>query len=1005
MPDKKFYNLNPIKINNENSVEFSEIDFHDTEFNQLMKKRILKVLLICNNYDNFMLEEDGRIDEQIFNEYMTLGLRYPPMFIRVDSPTEAFNKLKNKDIDLVITMLNISNENAFELSKKIKNRYKKTPIVVLTPFSREITQKIEKEDLSAIDYVFCWLGNPDIMLAIIKLIEDKMNAPHDILEMGVQSVILVEDSIRYYSSILPILYKIFFIQSQRASIEGANEHQQNLRMRGRPKIMLATNYNEAMDLFNKYNKNILGVFSDVRYKINNVVDKKAGLKLCKAIKTIDQNVPLLLLSSESHNKQYASDLGVDFIGKYTKNFSFELRNFIIKNLHLGSFHFYCPVKGKVICTATSLKSFQELILKVSPECLEYHVSRNHITKWLNSRSLFLLARKFKHLTVGHFDNIEQIREFIYMAISNYRLNSGRGVITKFEQNTFDSYSMFSRIGDGYIGGKARGLAFTDLLIKKYKLRDKYPDVTITIPRTAILCTDVFDEYMEKNNLYEIGISNLSDEEILQNFINAKLPNRIFTSLYSFISYTDNPIAIRSSSRLEDSHYQPFAGVYSTYMIPNIVDDKHLTIKILTEAIKSVYASVFYRDSKAYMTATSNVIDEEKMGVVLQDVCGTSYRDRFYPSFSGVARSINFYPIEPEKAEDGIVNIALGLGKHIVDGGKSIRFSPKYPAKTLQLSTPEYTLRDTQKYFYALNLDAMKFIPSINEDVNIIKLRIDEAHKDNALKHIGSTYDFQNNIIKDSVMYEGKKLITFANILKHNSFPLSEILIDFMKIGKQEMNNHIEVEFAVNFPNKNSNENITFSLLQIRPIIESDQDVNINLENVDLSKSILYSESVLGNGVYKDIKDIIYVKTKDYNSMNNSKIVEKVDNLNKIFVEKNQNYVLIGPGRWGSSDSALGIPVKWSNISAARIIVESGLHNYRIDPSQGTHFFHNLTSFRVGYFTINPFINDGIYEVDYLDKLDSVYEDEYIRHIRFKKELKIEINGKTSKGVIYKNEIS
>jgi DNA-binding NarL/FixJ family response regulator len=822
--------------------EFNEADFQDTEFDQLMKKRILKVLLICNNYDNFMLEEDGRIDEQIFNEYMTLGLRYPPMFVRVDSSEKAFQKLKNKDIDLVITMLNIQNANAFDLSKKIKSKYKNIPIVALTPFSREITQKLQREDLSAIDYVFCWLGNPDIMLAIIKLIEDKMNAPKDVLEMGVQAVILVEDSIRYYSSILPILYKIFFIQSQRASIEGPNEHQQNLRMRGRPKIMLATNYNQAMFLFNKYRENILGVFSDVRYKIDSHTDKMAGLKLCKQIQNIDPNIPLLLLSSESHNKELADEIGVDFLGKYTKNFSFELRNFIIKNLHLGSFHFYDPTKDKVVCTATSLKSFQELVLKVSPECIEYHVTRNHITKWLNSRALFLLARQFKHLTVEHFGSTEDIRQFIYMSVSNYRLNSGRGVITKFEQNTFDSYSIFSRIGDGYIGGKARGLAFTDLLIKKYKLRKKYDNVTITIPRTAILCTDVFDEFMESNNLYEVGISNLSDDEILDRFVAARLPSRIFTSLYSFISYTDNPIAIRSSSRLEDSHYQPFAGVYSTYMIPNVPNDKHQTIKLLTEAIKSVYASVFFRDSKAYMTATSNVIDEEKMGIVLQDVCGNTYGNRFYPTFSGVARSINFYPIEPEKAEDGIVNIALGLGKHIVDGGKSIRFSPRYPAKVLQLSTPDLTLRDTQKEFYALDLDSERFIPSISEDVNIVKLKIDEAHNDGSLKHIGSTYDFQNNIIKDSVMYDGIKLVTFANILKHKTFPLSEILLDFLEIGRREMNNHIEVEFAVNFPKEQGGE-IVFSLLQIRPIIETDQDVSIDLKNVDVSETILYSESV------------------------------------------------------------------------------------------------------------------------------------------------------------------
>ncbi|HPD24362.1 MAG TPA: PEP/pyruvate-binding domain-containing protein [Bacteroidales bacterium] len=989
--------------NTNNPFELLKIDeneLQDTEFEKLMTKRILKVLLICNNYDHFMLEEDGRIDEQIFKEYMTLGLRYPPMFIRVDSAEAAFHRLKAKDIDLVITMLNIPNANAFELSKKIKSKYKKIPIVILTPFSREISQRIEREDLSAIDYVFCWLGNPDIMLAIIKLIEDKMNANHDILEMGVQTVILVEDSIRYYSSILPTLYKIFFIQSQRAAIEGANEFQQNLRMRGRPKILLATNYNQAVSLYNKYKENVLGVISDVRYKINRHTDKHAGVKLCNYLKEQDVHLPLLLLSSEGENKELASEIGVDFLGKYTKNFSYELRNFIIKNFHLGSFHFYCPVKQKVIGTASSLKSFQELILKISPECLEYHVKRNHITKWFNSRSLFSLARKFKYLTVDDFNTIEDIRQFIYMAISQYRLNSGRGVITKFEQNTFDNYSIFTRIGDGYIGGKARGLAFSDLLIKKYRLRKKYPGITITIPRTTILCTDIFDEFMESNNLYEVGLSNLSNEEILRRFVEVRLPNRIFSSLYSFISLTNNPIAVRSSSRLEDSHYQPFAGVYSTYMVPNAGDDKHLTIKILTEAIKSVYASVFFKDSKAYMTATSNVIDEEKMGVVLQDVCGTAYGDRFYPTFSGVARSINFYPIAPEKAEEGIVNVALGLGKHIVDGEKSLRFSPRHPERIIQLSSPEMAMRDTQKTFYALKLDPHLFTPSISENINMIKLPIEEAHKDGTLKYIGSTYDFQNNIIKDNVNYDGIKLVTFAKILKYNTFPLCDILNEFMEIGKKEMNNHIEIEFAVNFP-KNPNEDIVFSLLQIRPIIETDQNVTVDIDKVNLSRTILFSESVLGNGIYGGIRDIIYIKPETFNSLNNPKMVDIIDGLNRKFIKEEKNYILIGPGRWGSSDYALGIPVKWSNISMARVIVESGLANYRIDPSQGTHFFHNLTSFRVAYFTINPYINDGYYDVDFLNSIPAVYEDEFLRHVKFAEELLIEVDGRLSRGVVHK----
>jgi len=805
--------------------KFPEKYFEDTEFDQLMQKRIYKVLLICNNYDNFMLEEDGRIDEQLFNEYMTLGLRYPPIFIRVDTVDDAFYHLQNDDIDLVITMLNISNANAFDLSKQIKKQFSRIPIVVLTPFSREISMVIENEDLSAIDYVFCWLGNPDLLLAIIKLIEDKMNAPHDIGEKGVQSIILVENSIRYYSSFLPILYKIFVVQAKNAATEGANEHKKNLRMRGRPKILLATNYNEAISLYKEYKNNLLAVFSDVRYDIDNKTVKDAGIQLCKEILKEDKNMPFLLLSSEKDNKKHADRLGVGFIDKYAKNFSFELRNFIIKNLYLGSFHFYSPEKNKILCTASNLKEFQELIYTVPVKTIEYHIKSNHITKWLNARSFFLLAKKFKGLKKQNFKDTEEIRQFLFETISNYRLNKGRGVITKFEQNTFDNYSIFSRIGDGSIGGKARGLAFTDFIIKKHNLRNKYEGVTLSIPRTTILCTDIFDEFMEKNNLYEIGISNKTDEEILQAFIAARLPNHIHANLYAYISYTENPIAIRSSSKLEDSHYQPFAGVYSTYMIPNIKQNKQLTIQYLTDAIKSVYASVFFQDSKSYMLATSNVIDEEKMGIILQDVCGNSYDDRFYPHFSGVARSINFYPIEPEKAEDGIANVALGLGKHIVDGGKSIRFSPKYPEKILQLSSPEMTIKDTQKSFFALKIDDKTYTPSIKETINIATQRVEQAHKDGSLRLIGSTYDFTNNIIKDGLHYEGKKLVTFSNILKNKAFPLAEILKDFMEIARKEMNNHIEIEFAVNLDKNNKS---VFSMLQIRPIIESDQNINIKV---------------------------------------------------------------------------------------------------------------------------------------------------------------------------------
>ncbi|NOZ47243.1 MAG: phosphoenolpyruvate synthase [Chlorobi bacterium] len=984
-------------------LESKKYYINETSFKLLMKNRIYKVLLICSNYDAYMLEEDGRIDEQIFNEYVSLNLRYPPVFIQANSSQKAFRILKREQIDLVIAMLSVGDIDTFAFARMVKEIHPNVPIVVLTHFSREVKLRLQKENLSAIDHVFSWLGNANLLLAIIKLIEDRMNVVHDVEIVGVQTILLVEDSIRFYSSYLPIIYKIIFQQSQVFMKEAVNEHQRMLRMRGRPKILLATTYEEAVSIYDKYKNNMLGVITDMRFPVKGKTNAKAGLKLIEHIRKDNEFLTIVLQSAEIENKEIANRIHIGFLNKNSQNLSFELRNNIIRYFAFGDFIFRDPQTMNEIKRAHDLKELQQIIYDIPNSSLEYHIKRNDISKWLNARALFPIAEIVRPLRRADFNSLDEIRDYVYNEIAKFRINKGRGVISKFDKKKFDEYSVFSRIGEGSLGGKARGLAFIDSLIKKYQIFYQYDDVMISIPRTVVLSTDIFDEYMETNGLYEVGLSDKSDNEILEKFIEARLPSYIFEDLVAFLSVIKNPIAVRSSSVLEDSHYQPFAGIYTTYMIPNTEKDRHKMMHMLTNAIKSVYASVFYKSSKAYMEATSNVIDEEKMGIILQEVTGTRYDNYFYPTLSGVARSINFYPIEPEKSEDGIAKIALGLGRIIVEGGMTLRFSPKYPKKIIQLSSPESSIRDTQKHFFALDLNANSFKPSTDDGINILKLNINEAKKGNALKYVASTYDFQNNMVRDGTGYEGKKIITFSNILNHEIFPLADILSNLLEVGEKEMNNPIEIEFAVNLDVPKGSPKI-FSFLQIRPVVENNESIGIKLDNINMDKTIIYSKSALGNGIIEDIHDFVYVKPDSFKAADSRTIANEVEKINAMFVKKNRNYILVGPGRWGSSDPWLGIPVKWQQISAARVIIESGLDNYRIDPSQGTHFFQNLTSFRVGYFTINPYINYGHYDLEYLAGFKPVFENNYLRHIRFKNPLVIMIDGKNNTGVIFKEEM-
>lgn len=978
-----------------------KITFNEADFNLLMQKRIQKVLLICSSYDAYMLEEDGRIDEQVFNEYSSLNLSRPPSFLHTYSAREAMEIMEREPIDLVIEMLSIPDIDTFELANRIKAAHPHIPIAVLTHFSREVSLRLKNEDLSGIDNVFCWLSNADLLLAIIKLFEDRMNAEFDVQTVGVQTILLVEDSIRFTSSYLPNLYKIVLKQSQEFLKEALNDHQRRLRMRGRPKILLARTYQEALTLYQKYKHNMLGIISDISMKDHHFDEDKiqGGMLLCKYVKAEDPFMPFVFQSSDIENEKIAQELGVGFIHKYSKTLSLDLKNYIVNNFGFGDFIFRNPENTQEIARSSDLISLQHQIECIPDESLIFHASRNEISKWLNARSLFPIAKMFKQLQIEDFESLQSARNFLIKAIENYRMSRAKGVIASFNRNSFDGFLQFSRIGEGSIGGKARGLVFLGSILKNHKIFSSFPGVNVQVPRTVVLTTEVFEEFMDSNNLYPTALSDISDEEILSKFLQSRLPESLTADLEVFLRQVESPLAVRSSSKLEDSMYQPFAGIYSTYMIPTFPANPSLTLSYLSEAIKSVYASVFYRSSKAYMAATSNVIDEEKMGIILQEVCGNRYGNRFYPTLSGVARSINFYPVKPEKSSDGTVSLAFGLGKYVVDGGAALRFSPKFPKNILQLSSPAEALKNTQKIFYSLNL-ANDFKATTDDCANLIKQKINEAEADNTLQYVSSTYDFENNIIRDGAHQSGKKIVTFSNILQYNTFPLAEIIDNMFDISKKEMGSPVEIEFAANL-DRTADKLKIFNFLQIRPFVLNDQRINFSLEHISPEQTIIISHSALGNGSIDNLFDLVYIKPEAFKASESKRIAEELESLNQNFITQKRNYILVGPGRWGSSDPWLGIPIKWPQISEARLIVEAGLHNYRIDPSQGTHFFQNLTTFHVGYFTVNTYANEGFYDTGFLSSQPAIHESFYIRHLQFNEPARCFIDGKTNTGVILK----
>ena len=970
---------------------------------RFMKYRIHKILLVCCSYDGYILEEDGHIESQINQEYLDLNMSNPPSFTRVSSTREALEALAEDDsYDFILTMYNVGEPDVFTFAKLAKERHPQIPIALLTSFSKDIYRRLGEQDRSGLDYIFCWHGNTDLIIAIIKLVEDKMNAEEDISVGGVQAILLVEDSIRFYSTYLPELYKLILLQNTEFLKDAFNEQQQVLRKRARPKILLARSYEEAVELYDRYKQNLLGVISDVGFVLHREDPAEsekpdAGIDLCRRIKNDNPLMPVLLQSSQTAFSEQAEALGAGFIAKNSKTLLSQLHDYIDREFAFGDFVFEDPATGEEIGRARDLAQMQEMIASIPDEAFEYHTSQNHLSKWLYSRGLFPLAASIRQYNKSHFTSVEEHRRVLVNLIRDYRTLLGQGVVARFDAETYSDAIAFARIGEGSLGGKARGLAFMNSMLIKYRQYDKHEGVRIMIPRSVVIATEYFDEFIRMNGLQYVVSQEFSDEEILSEFVSSYVPPRLQQELKAYIRTVRTPLAVRSSSKLEDSHYQPFAGIYSTYMIPFTKNEDQM-LRLLLRAVKSVYASVYFAASRAYIQTSQNLISEEKMAVIIQEVCGTEQDGLYFPTCSGVARSINYYPIGDERPEDGVCNVAMGLGKLVVDGGRTLRFSPRYPQKVLQTSTPELALRDTQNEVLALSLSPEEFRTSIDDAVNLHRLNVREIDGMRNARFVCSVWDRENERISDSPFDRGRKVITFNNILKYNTFPLAEIVSDILRMGAEEMRCPVEVEFAVNMDVPAGQQQI-FNLLQIRPIIDNQDNrpIDWNCETPD--NALIYGEQALGIGRMNDISDIIYVKTPMFDSLATEKIADELLELNARMRDEQRTYILVGPGRWGSSDPFLGVPVKWTHISEAKVIVECGIERFDVEPSQGTHFFQNVTSLGVGYLTINPFRGDGIFREELLDARKALYEGTYLRHVRFDRPLWVCVDGRSNRGMV------
>ncbi len=959
-------------------------------FELLTPFKVRDVLFVSSTYDQFVLEEEGLLGGLMAEQYDRLNLTQPPRIIHVSDADAALELLETRQFDLVITMMRIGDMKVHVFGRKVKKIWKDTPVVLLAYNTRELATLRTGR---GIDHIFVWSGDSSILFAISKMVEDKKNLDHDIKVGDVQVLLLVEDSRRFYSTYLPRFYSILFDQTSRLMYDGFNIHDKILRLRSRAKVLLATTYEEAEDLIDKYGNNMIGLFTDGRFPVRGRLTANAGLKLVKEVRKKHKHMPILFQSTEDGNRLGAEALGCVFLAKDESNLHASIEEFMQSHMSFGDFNFLTPT-GEILATATNLVELREILETIPEESLRFHAEQNHFSHWLRTRTEFELAAQLRHKTVREFSNIEGVRIFIISQVNNFLIEQREREVFDFSLDSA-KFSVFQKLGKGSLGGKGRGLAFFFTRMQGLGLKEKYPEVSIGVPRTMVIATDIFEGFMRSNNLYDIALSEATDDEIAKAFLKAKFETGQKQMVEQVLEFTNWPLAIRSSSLLEDALHQPFAGVYATYMLPNDHPDIDIRVKQLVRAIKLVYASTFFKKAKSYVAATPNSIEEERMAVVIQELVGTHHGDKFYPTIAGVARSHNHYPVGDIQPGDGLVALALGLGKTVADGERCLRISPAHPKRIHQFASTEMTLKTAQREFWAVRMEKMADLIGTDPNITMIKSTLDAAEADGQLKHIASTYIAADDRIVDTLAKDGPRLITMHGPLKRNSIPLLTILQDILTLLEDALSCPVEIEFAMlNDPEENINK---FSLIQLRPLVADLSDVVVDLDEIEEETVILKSSQSLGNGIISKIKDIIYVDPQRLNRLKTRDLVPLITRLNNKLKREKRPYLLIGPGRWGSSDPSLGIPVSWSNISAAVAIVECDMLDIKVEPSQGTHFFQNIVSFQIGYLTVKD--SEGGVDFDWLDQYEPEFEQGPLRHIRLEGPIRILLDSRNQSGLV------
>ncbi len=982
------------------TVQFTHAD--KLTLQDLIFHRIHEILLVASPYDSFVLEEDGRLTEQILHEYMGMNFSNAPRVWQSSTAADALTMLSRQDFDLIVVMMRIADMDPILFCSKIKESYPQKPVVLLAFDESEIKQLPEKFEKSSIDNIFIWSGNANVLLAIVKLLEDKMNIKRDIKKADVRCIILIEDSPRYYSLILPMIYKEISHQVKEMVDKSASDHERLLYMRGRPKILLARSYEEAERYFKRFRMSTLGIISDIRFPKKGKLDKNAGAKFARWARSIDPSIPIMLQSKHNKNANLAKEVQAHFLYKDSPTLLRELRDFLVSNFGFGDLVFRTP-KGKEIIRVSDLNGLINAINTVPEESLLFHAKSNHFSNWLAAHGYLGLASKVRPINYADFKDSLEHRNYLIELINNTIQNRKTRQVVEMQRDKFDHSKRFIQISGGSLGGKARGLAFAQKMIRSSNLRKRYPEVNINIPHVAVIGTDSFDQFMRENNLWNNALSDKSNKQINNLFIKSSFNKSLMESLKLFIKSVKYPLAVRSSSLLEDSQYQPLSGMYATYMLPNNQSKVNERLDDLVIAIKLVYASTFYQDPKSLISRSVHRIEEEKMAVILMEMVGQNYNDRYYPTFSGTAQSFNFYPISYMKRNDGVAHLALGLGRTIANGEKSLRFSPKYPGILPQYYSIKATIESSQNSFYAMRLNGKNSSSLKNEDKNLSSFSLKIAEKDGSLKWSGSVVSNEDNIIRDTLAQNGTRVITFTPILKWSMFPLVDILNDLLEMGKDSLGCEVEIEFAVNIF-EDENKSPEFSLLQIKPMVMGGSRELINMDN-ESSKSILCNSKVtLGDGFIDNVQHIVFVDPKKFRAANTKTIAKEIHQINNAMLNKSP-YILVGPGRWGSADPWLGIPVNWEHISGASAIVEIGINDFPVDPSFGSHFFQNVTSMRLGYFTIDNDSKEESFDHNWLKKQKIIKNKKFTACYELERPLRIKIDGQTGNGIILKpNEI-